>query len=55
LAAVVHLCGAAAGDSYARRNFHLTAGQRCGDHDVGRYLARINEMKRVFARLANAR
>jgi len=55
LAAVVHLCGAAAGDSYARRNFHLTAGQRCGDHDVGRYLARINAMKRVFARLANAR
>jgi len=55
LGAVVHLCGAAAGDAYARRRFHLTAGQRCGDHDVSRYLAQVNAMKRVFARLATAR
>jgi hypothetical protein len=52
LAAVIHLCGAGAGDAYARRGFRLTAGQRCGDHDVRGYLARVNAMKRVFARLA---
>jgi hypothetical protein len=52
LAAVTHLCGAGAGDAYARRGFRLTAGQRCGDHDVGRYLAQVNAMKRQFVRLA---
>ena len=54
LAAVIHLCGAGAGDVYARRGFRLTARQRCGDHDVRRYLARLDAMKRVFARLAAA-
>jgi len=52
LAAVIHLCGAATGDAYARRGFRLTVGQRCGDHDVREYLARVNAMKHVFARLA---
>lgn len=55
LAAVIQLCGAAAGDAYARRKFQLSAGQRCGDQDANRYLARVNAMKRIFARLANAR
>lgn len=54
LAAVIHLCGAGAGDAYARRRFRLTAGQQCGDHDVGRYLAQINALKRQFVRLAAA-
>ena len=54
LAAVIHLCGAQAGDAYARRNFRATAGQRCGDHDVGAYLARVNAMKRVFRGLTLA-
>ncbi len=52
LAAVIHLCGAGAGDAYTRRGFRLSDGQRCGDHDVRGYLARVNEMKRAFARLA---
>jgi hypothetical protein len=52
LATVIHLCGAGAGDAYARRGFRLTAGQRCGDHDVRGYLARVNAMKRTFIRLA---
>ncbi len=51
LAAVIHLCGAAAGDAYARRGFRLTANQRCGDHDAARYLARVNAMKQVFTRM----
>jgi hypothetical protein len=54
LAAVIHLCGAGPGDTYARRGFRLTAGQRCGDHEVRRYLAPVNAMKRQFVRLAAA-
>ena len=52
LAAVVHLCGNGAGAVYARGGFLLAPGQRCGDHDVVRYLAKINAMKREFAKLA---
>ena len=52
LAAVIHLCGAGTGAVYARRKFRVSAGQRCGDHDVARYLARVNAMKHVFFRLA---
>jgi Transglycosylase SLT domain len=52
LAVVIHLCGAGAGDSYARRGLRSTAGERCGDHDMRAYLDRVNGMKRRFARLA---
>jgi hypothetical protein len=52
LAAVIHLCGAAAGDAYARRGFRFVPGQRCGEHDARAYLARVAAMKRVFARLS---
>jgi len=51
LAAIIHLCGAGAGDAYARRGFRLAPAQRCGDHDPARYLARVNAMKRQFARM----
>jgi hypothetical protein len=54
LAAVIHLCGAGAGNAYAKRGFRLAAGERCGDHDVRGYLARVDAMKRVFARLSGA-
>jgi len=49
LAAVIHLCGPATGDAYARRGFQLTGAARCGDHDVRTYLAKVNAMKRDFA------
>jgi transglycosylase-like protein with SLT domain len=52
LAAVIHLCGAGPGDAYARRRFRLAPGERCGDHDAGRYLAEVSAMKRQFVRLA---
>ena len=52
LAAVIHLCGAGAGAAYARRGFRLTPGQRCGDHEAGRYLAQVNTLRRQFVRLA---
>jgi hypothetical protein len=54
LAAIIHLCGRGAGAAYARRGFRLTARQRCGDHDVARYLAQVNGMKQQFVRLAAA-
>ena len=52
LAAVIHLCGSGAGNVFARRGFRLGRGQRCGDHDAGRYLTQVNALKRQFARLA---
>jgi len=54
LAAIIHLCGAGPGDAYARRGFRLTAGQKCGDHDVRGYLAHVNALKWQFVRLAAA-
>jgi len=52
LAAVIHLCGATVGRAYVTRGFRLTHHQRCGDHDVRNYLARVNALKYQFARLA---
>ncbi|MDB6084958.1 MAG: transglycosylase [Gammaproteobacteria bacterium] len=51
LAAVIHLCGAGAGDAYARRGFRFLEGQRCGDHDPRAYLAKIDVLKEEFARI----
>ena len=51
LAAVIHLCGAGAGEIYARRWFRPISGQRCGDHDVQAYVARVDAVKRVFKEL----
>ena len=55
LAALIHLCGARAGEAYARSGFRLTQGQRCGEHEVRAYLTQVNTMKRVFARLSALR
>ena len=52
LAAVIHLCGAGAGDLFARHHFRLNEGQRCGDHEVRVYVERVNVMQSVFSRLA---
>lgn len=52
LAAIIHLCGAGAGDEYARRGFHLIADQRCGDHTAAVYVAQVNALRRVFEKLA---
>src|SRR5450631_906258 len=53
LAAVIHLCGAGAGDAYVRRGLRLAAGERCGDHEAEDYLARVKAMKRGFESLAS--
>jgi len=52
LAAFVHLCGAGPATAYARRHFQMVAGERCGDHLVASYVAKVNAMKRQFVRLA---
>jgi uncharacterized protein (DUF2237 family) len=52
LAAFIHLCGAAPARGFVRRGFQVTAGERCGDHLVTTYLAKVNAMKRQFLRLA---
>src|SRR5262245_13630315 len=52
LAAVIHLCGAGAGDGFVRRGFRLSAGQRCGSHAARTYVTRVRTMQSVFARLA---
>jgi hypothetical protein len=54
LATLMHLCGVGAGNLYARRGFRLAPGQRCGDHSAAGYIAKVQSMKRVFARLAAA-
>jgi hypothetical protein len=48
LAAVIHLCGAGAGDAFVRRGLELEEGQRCGDHDAKNYITRVRDMRRVF-------
>lgn len=52
LAALIHLCGAGAGNSHARRGLRWYSGQRCGDHGAREYVGKVNAMKRVFKRLA---
>ena len=52
LAAVIHLCGPARGEAYARRGFQPSAGQRCGAQDLAGYLSQVNTLKRKFALLA---
>jgi hypothetical protein len=54
LAALIHLCGAGAGDEYVRRGMRLAVGQRCGDHEARNYVARVNAARRVFGALRAA-
>jgi Transglycosylase SLT domain len=52
LAAFIHLCGAGPASAFMHRGFQMVAGERCGDHLVAAYLAKVNAMKRQFLRLA---
>jgi hypothetical protein len=52
LAAFIHLCGAGPATAYARRKFQMIAVERCGDHLVAAYVAKVDAMKREFLRLA---
>src|SRR6201995_2163423 len=52
LAAFIHLCGAGPATAFARRKFQMVADERCGDHSVAAYVARVNALKRQFRQLA---
>src|SRR5208282_5008758 len=54
LAAVIHLCGAGAGDAYAQRGMRLVEGQWCGDHEAREYVARVNAARHLFESLRAA-
>jgi hypothetical protein len=53
LAAVVHLCGATAGEAFARRGFRPAPGQRCGEHGLRAYLSRVEALEHEFAKLSD--
>lgn len=54
LAAVIHLCGAGAGNTFARRGFSLATGQRCGDHSVATYVTRVERYQAMFRGMRQA-
>jgi len=51
LAAVIHLCGAKRGETFAKRGFKVAPGERCGTHSLRRYLIQVDRMKQRFAQL----
>ena len=51
LAAVIHLCGLKRGESFVRRGFRATPGERCGTHSLQRHLNQVDLMRKRFARL----
>ena len=52
LAAVIHLCGAAKGRAFADAGFQPAEGDTCGAHNLRRYLARVDRMRKLFGRLS---
>jgi hypothetical protein len=52
LAATIHLCGRGRAAPFVRRGFRPAPGERCGDHDLAAYLARVAALEATFARLA---
>lgn len=54
VAAVIHLCGKERGEAFAARGFRARPGERCGDHDLAAYLARLERYRGLFATLARA-
>jgi hypothetical protein len=52
LAALIHVCGPGVAGAFVRRSYAPAPGQRCGTHDVRTYLARVDALQQVFARLA---
>lgn len=51
LAALVHLCGPGRGAAFVARGFRPAPGERCGDHLVASYLARVEALAAVFDRM----
>jgi len=51
LAAVIHLCGRERGSAFAARGFRARPGERCGDHELARYVGRVEALKGLFERM----
>jgi len=54
LAAVIHLCGLARGDAFARKGFRPDLGERCGPHELRAYLLQLENLRQRFGILAAA-
>src|SRR3990172_5600049 len=48
LAAVIHLCGRGRGAAFARHGFRALPGERCGDHELSAYVARVSNLTDDF-------
>jgi hypothetical protein len=55
LAAVIHLCGRERGVAFAQRGFWVLPGERCGQHDLALYLARVGAQRSAFVRIRDGR
>lgn len=55
LAAAVHLCGRERAAGFAARGFLARPGERCGEHALGPYLARVERLAQEFERMAASR
>jgi hypothetical protein len=51
VAALVHLCGRGRAPAFAQRGFRALPGERCGAHDLDRYLDRVEALAQAFERL----
>jgi hypothetical protein len=51
LASVIHLCGLQKGKQFVRDGFKFVSFQRCGSHDVKRYVNRVQKYKRIFQKM----
>lgn len=51
LATIIHLCGVAKGETFARSGFRSGSVGRCGDHDPGSYIRRIKKLQAQFRQL----
>jgi hypothetical protein len=52
LAAVIHLCGASKGRTFADSEFQPGKGDTCGTQSLRQYLARVDRMRKLFGRLS---
>ncbi len=54
LAAVIHLCGPKRGETFVKRRFRASRGEKCGTQSLRRYLIKVDRMKQQFGRLRKA-
>ena len=52
LAAVIHLCGASRGRTFADAGFQPAKGETCGTQSLRHYLVEVDRMRQLFGRLS---